>query len=230
MHAADKPAALTDSMRMYEWGLEGGAPAPGDVGAQPEWFYKGCGTSVRAHNEALTVPDFALDGGDEAEVAGIYLIDASGQPVRLGFAQGNEFSDHCLERLNYLYLAPSKLRDCSLGPELAVTSDFGDIRGEAQILRNGEVIWSRPQHTGEAAMCHTLANLEHHHFKHPPHCRPGDIHVHFFGAGAFSFTDGITLQDGDVMKIAFEGMGKPLLNPLRVLPKPERFRPVSAWF
>src|ERR1700756_4598481 len=31
---------LTDSMRMFKLGLEGGKPAPGQQGVQPEWFYK----------------------------------------------------------------------------------------------------------------------------------------------------------------------------------------------
>ena len=31
---------LTDSMRMYQWGLEGGQPEEGAIGVQPEWFYK----------------------------------------------------------------------------------------------------------------------------------------------------------------------------------------------
>src|SRR5689334_20015655 len=45
MHAAD--ATMTDSMRMFQWGLEGGRPAPDQVGVSPEWFYKGPGTILR---------------------------------------------------------------------------------------------------------------------------------------------------------------------------------------
>src|SRR5579884_3707413 len=37
MHT-DASAPLTDSMRMYHWGVEGGRPAAGKIGAQPEWF------------------------------------------------------------------------------------------------------------------------------------------------------------------------------------------------
>src|SRR4051812_30447177 len=59
---------VTDSMRMYEWGVEGGRPAAGEIGSQPEWFYKGSGFILRAHNEPLTIPAFADDGGDEPEV------------------------------------------------------------------------------------------------------------------------------------------------------------------
>src|SRR6185369_13811924 len=84
MHAADKPAAITDSMKMYQWGLAGGRPAADAIGVPPEWFYKGCGTILRAHGEALEVPGFAQDGGEEAEVAGAYIIDSSGDARRVG--------------------------------------------------------------------------------------------------------------------------------------------------
>ena len=62
-------------------------------------------------------------------------------------------------------------------------------------------------------MCHSLANMEHHHFKFEAHRRPGDIHVHFFGADAFSFGEGVQLADGDWMQVRFDGFGKPLRNP-----------------
>src|SRR5918994_1056027 len=51
------------------------------------------------------MPAFALDGGEEAEIAMLYLVDDGGRPRRVGYALGNEFSDHVLERQNYLYLA-----------------------------------------------------------------------------------------------------------------------------
>src|SRR5689334_12212087 len=45
MHSgAKKKPVLSDSARMYQWGLEGGRPARGKIGVAPEWFYKGCGT------------------------------------------------------------------------------------------------------------------------------------------------------------------------------------------
>ncbi|MGO4841746.1 GguC protein, partial [Rhizobiaceae sp. 2RAB30] len=39
---------LTDSMKMFRMGLEGGKPAAGETGVQPEWFYKGNGVSAVA--------------------------------------------------------------------------------------------------------------------------------------------------------------------------------------
>jgi hypothetical protein len=64
--------------------------------------------------------------------------------------------------------------------------------------------------------------VEHHHFKYSQHRRPGDVHVHFFGADAFSFGAGLELKDGDVMVVAFQGFGLALRNPIRILSEAER--------
>ena len=207
---------LTDSMRMFRWGLEGGRPEPGRIGIAPEWFYKGTGAILRAHGEPLLVPSYAEDGGEEAEVAGVYLVDAAGRPRRLGMAVGNEFSDHRFERKNYLNLAGSKLRTCALGPELVVNPAFDSVPGRVALERAGRALWSKEIRTGEREMCHSLQNIEHHHFKFEAHRRPGDLHVHFFGASTLSFGDGVELADGDVMEIRFEGFGRPLRNPVSV--------------
>lgn len=215
MHEKDE-AELTDSMRMFRAGLQGGRPAPGAIGAAPEWFFKGTGGVLRAPGEALDLPSFGDDGGEEAEVAGVYVIDHEGQPRRIGMAAANEFSDHALEKTNYLHLASSKLRTCAIGPELVIDPDFHRVEGTVRIEREGTPLWSATVTTGEDAMCHSLANIEHHHFKHEAHRRPGDVHVHFFGADRLSFGDGIVLRDGDVMVVQFQGFGRALRNPLRV--------------
>ena len=228
MHAA-AAGPVSDSMKMYQLGVDGGRPAAGQIGVAPEWFYKGCGTILRAHGEPLDVPAFALDGGDEAEVAGAYLVDPDGTPRRVGLTLANEFSDHEFEEKNYLYLAHSKLRTCSVGPELIVDPEFGDQRGNVTIRRGQTVVWTKPFATGEQNMSHTLANLEHHHFKYPSHCRPGDAHIYFFGADAFSFGDKVRMQDGDVMEIELAGFGRALKNPIRIdrsKPKLVEVRPV----
>jgi hypothetical protein len=234
MHLSTLSAAetLSDSMKIYRLGLEGGRPAPGTIGAQPEWFYKGPGGVLRAHGEPLDVPNFALDGGEEAEIAGCYAVGPDGTPFRVGLIQGNEFSDHVGEARNYLYLAESKLRTCSIGPELVVPDDdaffAGEIRGRTTIERAGRAVWEGPLASGERWMCHTLANLEHHHFKNPLHRRPGDAHVHFLGADAFSFRDALRLEDGDEMVITYNGFGRPLRNPIRIDRTPQRFAAVRA--
>jgi len=215
MHQVEK-AALTDSMKIYQWGLEGGQPPQGAIGVQPEWFYKGNGNTLKAHGQPLLVPAYGNDGGEEPEVAGVYLVDQHGQPFRIGFTPANEFSDHVMEKKNYLYLAPSKLRNCSVGPELIIDMDFTNVEGTVSVSRAGREIWSVPIHTGENNMAHSLANLEHHHFKHEGHRQPLQAHVHFFGADAFSFGAGIVLEDADEMKVHWTGMGRPLINPVAI--------------
>jgi hypothetical protein len=205
---------LTDSMRMFKLGLEGGCPKDGEEGVQPEWFYKGDGSTLVSPEAPFPSPDFALDGGDEAEIAAVYLIGPDGTVHRLGYALANEFSDHVTEQTNYLYLAHSKLRPSAIGPELYVGELPADVRGTARIRRGTSVLWEKPFVSGEANMCHSLANLERHHFKYSLFRRPGDVHVHFLGAAALSFAQGVKTEEGDLFEIEAEPFFLPLRNSL----------------
>jgi hypothetical protein len=220
MHAKAHAADASDSMKMFRIGLEGGKPPEGQIGVQPEWFYKGDGRSIVGPEATLLSPEFAADAGEEPELAGIYIIAPDGTPCRLGFTLANEFSDHITERTNYLYLAHSKLRCAALGPELLLGKLPDDIRGAARIRRNGQAIWEKPFLTGEANMSHCVRNLEHHHFKYSLFRRPGDLHVHFFGTATLSFADGIRTQPGDVFEIEAQPWVLPLRNPLQVVASP----------
>ncbi|KAA0011080.1 FAH family protein [Billgrantia pellis] len=217
MHAKTQvsEAELTDSMRMFKLGVESGKPQAGVIGAQPEWFYKGDGACVVPPEAAIPVPHFAEDAGEEPELAGLYVIGDDGRPWRAGYAIGNEFSDHVTERFNYLWLAHSKLRACSFGPELLVGELPAHLEGVSRIVRGSDTLWEKPFLTGEANMAHSLSNLEHHHFKYSGFRRAGDVHVHFFGTATLSFADGIRTRDGDRFEISLPEFGRPLRNPLR---------------
>jgi hypothetical protein len=218
MHKVED-AQKTDSQKMFEMGLEGGKPKPGVRGIPPEWFYKGTGATLRGHNDFLDIPSFTEDGGEEPEVVGCYIIGDDGIPYRLGFAIANEWSDHATERINYLWLAPSKLRTCAVGPELITDQPFRDIRGVCRIYRGDQIIYDSGELlTGEENMSHSLANLEDHHFKYPQFRIPGDVHIHFFGTMKLSFGSRGPLQDGDRIEIEFNGMGKPLAGYVRRIP------------
>jgi hypothetical protein len=208
----------TDSMKMFLMGVEGGKPVPGQIGAQPEWFYKGNGLTLKGPADDLTSPGFALDAGEEPEIAGIYLIGDDGVPYRIGYALANEFSDHVTERHNYLWLAHSKLRAASLGVEILTGELPKDVRGSARIWRGNDVLWEKPFISGEDNMSHTLANLEHHHFKYGLFRAPGDVHVHCFGTATASFADGIKTQDGDIFEITAEPFAYGLRNRLATTP------------
>jgi hypothetical protein len=220
MHAKAQSADASDSMKMFRMGLEGGKAAGEGPGVQPEWFYKGDGRSLIAPEMPLISPRFALDAGEEPELAGIYVISADGVPYRIGYALANEFSDHVMERMNYLYLAHSKLRPASIGPELLLGELPADIRGTARIRRGARTLWEKQFLTGEQNMSHHIRNLEHHHFKYDLFRRPGDVHVHFFGTATLSFAEGINAQDGDIFEIEAAPFGAPLRNPLLTAPMP----------
>ncbi len=229
MHRQAVPAAQqTDSMRIFLEGLAGGKPAPGAIGQQPEWFYKGDGSQLVGPTDPLHMPTFAQDGGEEPELAGIYLIGPDGTPFRLGFALANEFSDHVTERHNYLWLAHSKLRNAALGAELLIGQVPADLRGTSRILRDGAVLWEKPFLSGEANMSHSIANLEHHHFKYDLFCRPGDVHVHFFGTATLSFSEGIRTQEGDIFEIEAEPFTLPLRNTLACTDGADAVRAVAV--
>jgi hypothetical protein len=229
MHAKLTGAeTLTDSMKMFRMGLDAGRPTAGKVGAQPEWFYKGNGHAAVAPDAALTAPGFAEDGGEEPEIAGLYLVGPDGTVHRIGWTLGNEFSDHVVERVNYLWLAHSKLRVASFGPEILVGDLPADVRGTSRIRRNGATLWEKPFLSGEANMSHTIANLEHHHFKYDIFRQPGDVHVHFFGTATLSVADGIKTVPGDIFEIESPTFGQPLRNSLAFAPATQGAQPVKA--
>jgi hypothetical protein len=219
-HGAE--ADMTDSMRIFKMGLAGGKPAEGKHGVQPEWFFKGMGTSVVPPEAPLPLPDFALGGGEEAEIVGLYLIGADGNPWRIGFALGNEFSDQTTESLNYLYLAHSKLRACSIGPELLIGPLPQAVTGTVRVRRNDQILWEGEFLSGEKNMSHSVSNLEYYHFRYPMFRRPGDLHAYFFGAAILSCAHGVTAEPGDRFEIDVPAFGRSLRNTM-VSAGPEQF-------
>ena len=209
-------AQMTDTERMFKWGLDGGKPASGTAGVQPEWFYKGNGAMVVSPGAPLDVPDFSDDVGEEPEIVGLYVIGDDNKPYRVGFAIGNEVTDHVMEKKNYLYLAHAKLRQCAFGPELFVGTLPDNIEGTARILRDGQPIWEKPFPTGEANMSHSIENIEFHHFKYNQLLGGGDVHAIFMGTSVASFGDGIEVQIGDSFEIDIPLFGRPLINGTRV--------------
>ncbi|MGX5217433.1 AraD1 family protein [Pseudomonas segetis] len=214
--AEQEATKLTDTMQMFRWGMQGGRPESGTAGAQPEWFYKGDGSIVVRPGADFPAPDFAEDFGEEPELTGLYVIGDDGMPYRVGYALGNEFSDHVVERKNYLYLAHSKLRFCSFGPEARLGELPKHLAGISRIRRDGAVLWEKEFLSGEENMCHSLENLEYHHFKYAQFLRPGDVHVHFFGTATLSFADGVKAQPGDQFEISLDAFGEPLRNGIEI--------------
>ena len=184
---------------------------------QPEWFYKGNGTMAVAPGAPLVSPAFAQDAGEEPEIAGIYVIGDDGTPFRVGFALSNEFSDHVTERVNYLYLAHSKLRNASLRP------GNPGRRAAGRHPRHLAHPARRQGALGKAVPVGRGEHVAHHRQSRTPPLQilglfrqPGDVHVHMFGTATLSFADGIKTEAGDVFEIEAPDFGLPLRNPLEI--------------
>jgi hypothetical protein len=78
------------------------------------------------------------------------------------------------------------------------------------------MLWEKPFLSGEDNMCHSIANLEAHHFKYRVFRRPGAAHVHFFGTATLSCGDGIRTRHGDIFEIEAAAFGRPLRNTLLI--------------
>ncbi len=204
----------SDSMRLFEQGLAAGKPAGEEIGAMPEWFFKGTGACLVAPGEPLSSPNFARSCAEEPEITGIYIIAPDGTPCRIGYVISNDLSDHETEMLNFMYVAPSKLRDCSMGPELLIGDLPSLVEGTSRILRDGDVLWEGRFESGDEAMSYSVSNLEHHHFRHIRFRRPGDLHAHLFGCPVMSFGDGVRTRSGDVFEFDIPEFGRPLRNPV----------------
>lgn len=196
--------------------------ANGSSPTSPPWFTKGNGMHLRAHGEPLTIPSFALGGAEEAELAAVYLIGPDGVPRRVGLTPGNEFADPAMPLQDARLLSRAKLRNCAIGPELALDAEFQDVAGSVTVERGGAPIWSKEIRTGEKHTAFGLEEIERCHFEFEPHRIPGDVHVHFLGGSVSSYGDGVVLEEGDEVVIQWDGFGRPLRNPIEKEPVGER--------
>jgi hypothetical protein len=212
MHGEEPDEGLTDSAKLFRDGVENGKPQNGSIGVEPEWFFKGIGLDAVRSGDAVIAPFHGSTIGEEAEIAGVYLIAPDGVPHRIGFTMANDVSDHAFEQRNYMYIAASKLRSCPLGPELLVGALPQEVNGVVRVKRGETVVWESSFASGEGNMSHSISNLEYHHFKGNSTRRPGDIHVHLFGCDASSGAAGIKVCDGDIFEIEAPVMGRPLRN------------------
>lgn len=210
---------LSDAQKIYQSGLHGGKPDNNIIGSVPEWFFKGFGHQLKTSSQTINVPDYTIDAGEEAELVVVYIISPTGHPYRIGFALGNEFSDHGLEKQNSYYLAQSKLRECSIGPEIYLGNFPNKVHGHVSIHRQGKLLWEQYYKTGYNYMVYSIENIEHHVFKHEVFRQPGDLHILFLGADKVSFFDNIKLQSSDTVAISADLFQHPLINKVQFLDK-----------
>ena len=207
---------MTESVRLKHAALRDGRSRGDEPGLLNEFFIKGTGLSIVPPGGTLVAPAFCRGYSEESEIAGIYYIDAVGQPVRLGFVLGNEFADCETEKRNAYYLQHSKIMPSAIGPELRLGSLPSSLIAHPRILRKGKAVLEYEFYTGEDNMVFDLATIEHHYFKHAMFRVPGDLHVHYLGTGARPGRYlGAEYQDGDVIEIGAPSFGRPLRVTLR---------------
>lgn len=216
-HGADE-AAWPDHYKTLMLGKRRGKPGAGTFGAQPEWFYKGHGGSLVAPGGAVEHPFFGDGLGEEAEIAGLYIVGPDGEPFTIGYTLGNEFSDEVMYFKNVYHLAHSKRRKISLGPEILVGTPPADIAAKISLHRSGRVQWQAEFRTGEANMLHSIANIEAHYFKYRDWLIPGDVHVLYLGNAVMSTEQGEIIEDGDVFRLECDVFGLPLVNSVTFAP------------
>jgi hypothetical protein len=205
-----------DALKIYMAGLKNGKPPIGEKGSRPEWFFKGNGSCLKSTGQNLTIPVNAVSAGEEAELVALYITSLNdGTPFRVGFAIGNEFSDHLLEKDNHYYLAQSKLMPCSIGPEIFIGELPKKVMGKIKIIRGKEIFWQDEFNTGEEYMTHAINNIESYMFENEFFRQPGSIHYHFLGADKTSFAESIELIEDDIIEITASPFKKPLMNKIK---------------
>ena len=210
----EDPSKLTDSMRMFKMGLEGGKPGKSETGAQPEWFYKGDGSSLAAPEGDSPAPLSRSTAAKSRRSSASTSSTIRLAPVRVGFALATSFP---ITSPSGTTISGSRIRNCrpaSVGPELLVGDLPADVNGMSRIRRARKSSGRSRFCRAKQNMAHSIANLEAHHFKYGLFRRPGDVHVHFFGTATLSFSDGVKTQKGDIFEIESKAFGLPLRNRL----------------
>ena len=200
-------------MRMFLMGGEGGKPTGAGGRRAAGMVLQGRRPNHRRARRALAMPRFAQDGGEEPEIAGVYLIDADGAPVRLGYVLATSSPT----------TSPSAATTCgwrtpSCGPppwapsycwasfpmtSAARAGSCGTASGlgEAVPVRGGQHVPFAGQPRAPPLQVRRLP---------PPRRRTR----HFFGTATPSFSDGFRTEEGDVFEIEAKPFTLPVRNPL----------------
>lgn len=212
------PIDLLDPARIHV--SDSGAAPPHRAGGEPtQWRYRGNGRSLAGPGTVLTVPEFALDGSERPELAGLYLIGADRTPVRIGFMLGNRFHDHAAARTHRHFPAQLSPRPTALGPEVLLGDLPREIMVTSRLLRDGIVHRERSFGAGDAHLPQPIADLERRRFEGGIVGRPGDVLVHFFVGAGGDAGDAIRTQPEDAFEATATGFTLPMRNSIAFAPR-----------
>lgn len=212
------PIDLPDPARLHV--SDSGAPPANRAGSEPAgWRYRGDGRSLAGPGTVLTVPEFALDGSERPEIAGLYLIGADRTPVRIGFVLGNRFHDHAAARTHRHFPAQLSPRPTALGPEVRLGDLPREIIVTSRLLRDGVVHRERSFGAGDAHLPQPIADLERRRFEGGIVGRPGDVLLHFFVAPSGHAEDAVRTQPDDAFEAFATGFALPMRNAIAFAPR-----------
>jgi 2-dehydro-3-deoxy-D-arabinonate dehydratase len=167
---------------------------------RPELFFKGAGWRIVGAGKAVRIRSDAKWSVPEPELT--LVINATGEIV--GYTIGNDMSSRDIEGENPLYLPQAKVYDgsCALGPCILLSPQpLADNIIQLAILRGGTPIFSGST---------SLAELK----RDPRQLVQFLFRDQSFPRGVFLMTgtgivpgDDLTLQHGDVIRIAIDGIG-----------------------
>ncbi len=176
--------------------------------ARPELFFKATASRVRGPGDVINIRSDSTWDVPEPELA----VVCNSRMEVVGYTIGNDMSSRSIEGENTLYLPQAKVFDgcCALGPAVVLAWDYvpDDRLIRLQINRAGSVVYAGE--TSTSAMRRNVPELLEYlgrdqSFAHG--C------VLLTGTGVVPPQD-VTLQDGDEVSIAIDGIGV-LSNPVR---------------
>jgi hypothetical protein len=170
--------------------------------AGPPWRYIGSGAGLRGHGDEL--PSASPD------LAAAYVIGHDGAPRRIGVTTGVTSGG----------TLGQPARFGSIGPELILDAALPQLEGVVTILRGGRQIATWSVSNRSVPLPIALASIEPDHFESADFRRPGDTHIHFFGERLFNAHLGgaapaTAPAEDDEVVVEFQGLGRPLRNPIR---------------
>jgi 2-dehydro-3-deoxy-D-arabinonate dehydratase len=175
---------------------------------RPELFFKATANRVRGPGEAIFVRSDSTWDVPEPELA----VVCNSRLEVIGYTIGNDVSSRSIEGENPLYLPQAKVFDgcCSLGPAIALAWDFSPTGRaiELEISRGGSTVFRAA--TSTSAMQRPITELVEYlgrDQRFPRGC------ILLTGTGIVPPSE-FGLQDGDVVSIRIDGIGK-LVNPVR---------------
>ncbi|MET9778407.1 FAH family protein [Streptomyces sp. NPDC006367] len=188
--------------------------AGADVPDQPNWFFKGLGTSLKLPGEPLSVPGDAVAVTEEAEIVLVYVDEEDGTSRYLGHTFGNDLTDIGRFKEHAGHLSYAKLCDAAVAPWLHLGPPPRSVTGSVTVDRHGTPAWKGTFTTGTDALHYDLDTMMRRLFAHHSLHHPGRTHYVYIGADRSSFHAGFRLQDGDRLTLDFASHGVTVSNPL----------------